>query len=142
MTKPKPVGILFIVILQILDGLWGLLSGCALLAGGGALTAFLVGITEETSRWLGELVGGLVMGLAFILLFFALLDLALAWGVWALRRWAWWVTIIKAVFSIVLPLVSLLGGNLSSIPTMLLNGIILILLLTPEVMHAMKIRLA
>ncbi len=140
MAKPKPAGILVIVILQVLDGVWGIMSGCALLVGGGALAAFLVGITEETSRWIGGLAGVFFMGLAFILIFFALLDLVLAWGIWALRRWAWWVTIIKAALSIVLPLVSLLGGNLSSIPTMLLNGIILILLLTAEVQQAMSIR--
>jgi hypothetical protein len=142
MAKSKPVGVLIIVILQILDGLWGVMSGCVLLIGGGALAVFLGSITEETSRWVGGLAGAFFLGVAFTLIIFALLDLVLAWGVWTLRRWAWWVTIVKAVLSIVLPLIPLMAGNLGSIPTVLLNIIITLLLLTPEVQQAMGIRAA
>jgi len=41
MPPQRPTDVTVIAILQILDGLWGLASGCALLAGGGALIGFI-----------------------------------------------------------------------------------------------------
>lgn len=140
MSNQRPASIIIIVILQILDGLWGLLSGCALLVGGGALGALIAALVKETAPWLGGALGGLIALVGAVLVALALLDLLLAWGVWKLYRWAWWVTLIKAILSIAGPLFTLLGGNLTSIPTLVLNGVIILLLLTDEVRQVMGIR--
>lgn len=140
MSTQRPASIIILVILQILDGVWGLMSGCALLVGGGALGALIAALTEEAARWLGGALGGLIALVGAALVAFALLDLFLAWGVWKLYRWAWWAMLIKAILSIAGPLFTLLGGNLTSIPTLVLNGIIILLLLTDEVRQAMGIR--
>jgi uncharacterized membrane protein (DUF2068 family) len=132
--------VLIIAVLQILDGLWGLASGCVLLAGGGALAAVIVRFVREAPQWVGGILGGALAVVGLILILFAALDFILAWGIWALRRWAWWLTMIKAALSIVGSLSTLIGGNLTSIPSTVLNGLIIILSLTSNVQQALGIR--
>jgi uncharacterized membrane protein (DUF2068 family) len=133
----RPIGVTLIVILKILDGLWGLASGCALLAGGGALAAVILRFVRDAPPWVGEILGGALAVVGLILIFFSLLDFVLAWGVWTLRRWAWWLTMIEAVLSILGSVSTLAGGNLTSIPSVVLNGVIIVLLLTSSVRRAL-----
>lgn len=142
MSRQRPAGVAVSVILQILDGAWGLMSGCALITGGGVLAALVAALAKEAPRWVGGAMGGVLALIGSVLLFFALLDFVLAWGLWKLYRWAWWVTMVKAVLSIAGPLLALLGGNLTSVPTLALNAIIIGLLLTSEVQQAMDINLS
>jgi uncharacterized membrane protein (DUF2068 family) len=125
-----------IAILQILDGLWGLASGCALLAGGGTLTALILHFATEAPQWVGGVLGGAVAIVGLVLVLFAVLDFILAWGIWRLRRWAWWLTMITSVLSILGSLGTLAGGNLTSIPAVALDGITVVLLLTSDVRQA------
>lgn len=138
MSRQRPASILIIIVLQVLDGLWGLGSACALLVVGGALATVFTSL-EEVPDWVAALTGGLPAAIGLVLLLLALLEFVLAWGIWQLHTWAWWVTMIKAVLSILLPLLTLLSGNLSSLPTLLFNGIIIGLLLTLEVRQALGI---
>ncbi len=141
MSGQRTATITILVVLQILDGLWGVISGCALLAGGGALAVVIIELAKDAPPWLSGALGGAIALIGVALIVFALLDFVLAWGLWALRRWAWWVTMIKAVLSVLGPLLTLLGGNLTSVPTLILNLVIIALLLTFEVQQAMDIRL-
>jgi hypothetical protein len=128
-----------VAILQILDGLWGLASGCALLAGGGALAAVIIRFVEAP-RWLGGTLGGAVALVGLVLVIFALLDFVLAWGIWALRRWAWWLTMLASVLSLLGSAGTLAGGNLTSIPSVAMDGLTILLLLTTSVRRALGIR--
>jgi hypothetical protein len=128
-----------IAVLQILDGLWGLASGCALLAGGGALAAVILRSVRGAPEWVGGILGGVLAVVGLILILFAALDFILAWGIWALRRWAWWVTLIEGALSIAGSTSTLIGGNLTSIPSVVLNGVIIVLLLTSSVRQALGI---
>jgi hypothetical protein len=136
MPTQRPTDVTVIAILQILDGLWGLASGCALLAGGGALTALILHFATEAPQWVGGVLGGAVAVVGLVLVLFAVLDFILAWGIWRLRRWAWWLTMITSVLSILGSLGTLAGGNLTSIPAVALDGLTVVLLLTSSVRQA------
>ena len=139
MPPKRPASVTIIAVLQILDGLWGLASGCALLAGGGALAAVIIRFVE-TPRWLGGTLGGAVALVGLVLVLFALLDFVLAWGIWALRRWAWWLTMLASVLSLLGSAGTLAGGNLTSIPSVAIDGLTILLLLTTSVRRALGIR--
>ncbi len=133
MPRQRSIGVMVIAALKILDGLWGLASGCALLTGGGALAAVIAQFVGDAPRWIGDALGGALAIVGLALIFFAALDFILAWGVWTLHRWAWWLTMIAAVLSSLGSLATLVAGNLTSIPSVAINGAIIILLLTPNV---------
>ncbi len=139
MPPKRPASVTIIAVLQILDGLWGLSSGCALLAGGGALAA-VISRFVEAPRWLGGTLGGAVALVGLVLVLFALLDFVLAWGIWALRRWAWWMTMLASVLSLLGSAGTLAGGNLTSIPSVVIDGLTILLLLTSGVRRALGIR--
>ena len=138
-SRQRPAGVIAIATLKIIDGLWGLVSGCALLAGGGALAAMIARFAGNAPRWIGDALGGALALVGLALIFFAALDLILAWGIWTLRRWAWWLTMIAAILSIVGSLATLVGGNLTSITSVVINGVVIILLLTANVRQTLGI---
>jgi len=139
MPGQRPMSVMAIAALKILDGLWGLVSGCALLAGGGALAAVIARFASNAPRWIGDALGGVLALVGLVLILLATLDLVLAWGLWTLHRWAWWLTMITAVLSILGSLATLVGGNLTSIPTVVINGVVIILLLTTNVKQTLGI---
>jgi hypothetical protein len=128
-----------IALLKAIDGLWGLASGCALMAGGGAAAAMILHFAHDAPPWLSGILGGTVVAIGVFLAAFALFDLVLAWSIWKRQRWAWWLTLIVAVLSILGSAGTLLAGNLTGIPSVALNGIILVLLPTSDVRQAMGI---
>jgi len=136
--KQRLASVTIIAVLQILDGLWGLASGCALLAGGGALAAFITRFVEAP-RWVGGTLGGALALVGLVLILFALLDFVLAWGIWTLHRWAWWLTMVTAVLSVLGSLGTLSGGNVTSIPVVVMDGLTIVLLLTSDVRRALRI---
>lgn len=139
MPPKRPASVTLVAVLQILDGLWGLASGCALLAGGGALAA-VISRFVEAPRWVSGTLGGAVALVGLVLVLFALLDFVLAWGIWALRRWAWWMTMLASVLSLLGSAGTLAGGNLTSIPSVAIDGLTILLLLTTSVRRALSIR--
>ena len=139
MPRQRLPSIIAITVLKIVDGVMGLASGCVLLAGGGTLSALLVRLYREAPAWLSGALGGVLVVIGLGLVLFALLDFVLAWGVWKLYRWAWWLTMGVAVLSVVGPLITAAGGNLTSIPSIAINGTVIALLLTRQVRQAMGI---
>ena len=139
MSRQRSISVMVIAALKVLDGLWGLASGCALLAGGGALAAVIARFAGNAPRWMGNTLGGVLALVGLALILFAALDFILAWGVWTLRRWAWWLTMIAAVLSSLGSLATLVGGNLTSIPSVVINSAIIILLLTTNVRQILGI---
>ena len=139
MSRRHPAGVIVIAVLKIVDGLWGLASGCALLAGGGALAAVIARFATSVPRWIGDALGGAIALVGLFLIVFAALDFVLAWGLWMLRRWAWWLTMIVGVLSILGSLTTLVGGNLTSLPSAIINGAIIVLLLTTNVRQTFRL---
>lgn len=139
MPQRRPASVTTVAVLQILDGVWGAASGCTLLAGGGALAAVIIRFVKAP-RWIGGTLGGVLAVVGLVLIIFAALDFVLAWGIWTLRRWAWWLTMITSVVSILGSASTLAGGNVTSIPSLALDGLTILLLLTSSVRQALSIR--
>ncbi len=93
----------------------------------------------KAPRWVGGTLGGALALVGLVLILFALLDFVLAWGIWTLRRWAWWLTMITAVLSILGSLGTLVGGNVTSIPVVVMDGLTIVLLLTSDARRALRI---
>ncbi len=95
----RPLGITIISILLIIEGVVELI---------GAFAAFSLAAVVRHHGVIGSALGvaGIVIGV--IALALAIATLVLAWGLWTLKRWAYWATIFIQVLIIVERILSLL----------------------------------
>ena len=86
----RPLGVTIIAVLLIIAGILGLIFGGLALA-----AAFTLGHTLDVHHHAttSTVVDTLGVILASIPLILGLLALIFAWGLWALKRWAFWVTV-------------------------------------------------
>jgi len=103
--KHRPFGITIIAILAILSGL-------AWLAGAAIFLIVGIGIAY------------LAIGIAFFVV---------AYGLWKGERWAWTITLIVSVISIILGIASIATGNVGGIITIIINAVIIYYLYRPNV---------
>lgn len=57
----------------------------------------------------------------------------LAWSLFTGKGWAWLITVILAIISIVFSIVAIMGAYITSIPTLIISGIILYYMYRPQV---------
>lgn len=107
----RPIGVGFIAIITILEGI--------VFLGVGGIVALAGGVVDEF--WIAA-VGVLV-------LIFGLIYIALGSGLWNLRSWAWWLTIIFEIFGIIGTLILALAIGAVFILTVI-SAIVLVYLLT------------
>ena len=87
----RPIGVTIIAILSFLAGLVEILGGLALMALGGIGAVAGAGIFGA----LAAVVGG-------VLLLLGIVTIIVAIGLWRMRSWAWWVSIIVNLASILI----------------------------------------
>jgi len=107
----RPIGVSFIAIITILEGI--------VFLGVGGIVALAGGVVDEF--WIAA-VGVLV-------LIFGLIFIALGSGLWNLRSWAWWLTIIFEIFGIIGTLILTLAIGAAFVLTVI-SAIVLVYLLT------------
>jgi hypothetical protein len=129
----RPTGITILAILALIGGIFGIIGGLGLIAGG-ALIGGAVGGAE------GAAFGGLAFIFGIITLGLAIAYLAFAYGSWGLLAWGWALGVILSLANIVWTLVTaVMGGTLISISTIIgvaIPAIILYYLNTPAVKQA------
>jgi hypothetical protein len=131
------MGITILSILALIGGVFGLLGGLALIAGGALIGGALGGTT-------GAAFGGLAFIAGVVTLGIAVADLAFAYGAWTLKPWGWALGVIIALASIVWQVIGvLLSGDImanlisvNTIVTVVIWGIVLYYLNTPTVKAA------
>ena len=105
LTRPRrPIGVAILTILQIIIGIGDVILGTVLLSA--ALTA-------------GVLVGGILATALFLVdcvaIGLGMFSLAVAYGLWTRKRWAWRLGVIGAIIGIILGAVvvsiRLVGGS-------------------------------
>jgi hypothetical protein len=106
----RPLGVAILAILVVLGGVLLVLAGAAVLFLSGAAALADLGV-------LG--LAGAVLGGA--LLIFGLIWLAVGFGLWNLRSWAWWLAVIVMVLSII--------GGIGAPVTIVIPALILVYLL-------------
>lgn len=124
-SKTRPTGVTILVVLEVLSGLFSLLGGLALVAVG-----VLVGVPMmELPGFLGMIAGFL----GVILLVFAIVSFALAYGLWNGKGWAWTWSLVFAVISAILALLQMISSPSSGIVQLIIAGIIIYYLMRPYV---------
>ncbi|MEP6577152.1 MAG: hypothetical protein ABJB85_12055 [Nitrososphaerota archaeon] len=113
MEKNRPIGITIIAILMVISGILFIIGGVGLTALGVLSLVFLAGG-----------IGSIILGIA---------SLVVAWGLLKGAGWAWIVTLIITVISIIVNIASLAGGNTANIIGIIINGIIIYYLYRPNV---------
>jgi len=90
-----------------------------------------------------EVIGGLLLLIVPFLGLFTLalgiVSLILAWGLWTLKPWAFWVAVILEAINAIEGLINLLRGNGSSLFSLIVSvAILLYLFLDPNVRAAFR----
>lgn len=131
MTGPggqaRPLGVTILAILAAIGGVLGVL--------GGVSVVFLGGVVATVTGGLGAIVS--LLGL--LLLILSVVELALAYGFWTLKPWAWQLGFVLEAASVALSVLQLLFGGAgfgSVVITVVVAGIILYYLNTPDVRKA------
>lgn len=118
-TSQRPLGITILAVLSAIGGLFGIL---------GALGLFALGS-----------VSGLAPLFGVVALVLAVAQLAFAYGAWTLQPWAWMLGIGLQGLSILLNILYVILGwsNIGSIiVSVIISGIIIYYLMTPEIKKA------
>lgn len=117
----RPTGITILAVLAGIAGVWGLLLGCTL-AGLSAITL--------PGALLGANLPGWALWAGLSTLAYAILQLAVAYGAWNLRTWAWLVGVIVAAWGALNALLAMFSGSLfGGLIGLVIPGIILFYLL-------------
>ena len=144
MEKNRPFGVTITAILAIINGI--------VLVVGGAVTIYLVPtiITSELTSNLSNLsdenqvnpqfapalssaiitIVNIVSSVAIAL---GLAWFGLAWGLFTGKHWAWLITVILAVISVVFSIIAIVSGSITNIFTLVVNGVILYYMYRPYV---------
>jgi len=122
----RPTGITILAILSVIGGIFGLIGGLGLIAGGALLGGAVGGTT-------GAALGGMAFIFGIVTLGFAVAYIAFAYGAWTLKAWGWMLGVIMALASIVWTILGIvLSGdivaNLISVSTIISVAIPLIIL--------------
>jgi len=121
----RPTGVAVLAILQIIIGIVDILTGVILLVAGATLGIIGFGLSAAFAFML--------IPISIVLFGLGAISFLLAYGLWEGRRWGWIWAIILAAVSLALGVVSLLGGEIASIATIVIESLILIYLSTYNV---------
>jgi hypothetical protein len=130
----RPMGATVIAIIETVLGILLLLGALAAIGLAGIGGAMLGGSNVEG----GAAVGGLLAGLGFVLgIIFGVvgvLYLAIAYGVWKARGWAWMLGMVVSIIAIVIGVLGLSGGiSLGSLLQLALPAAVVYFLWQPDV---------
>lgn len=125
----RPVGITVIGILQVLLGTLLLLIGAALLAFQDQIAGELARPAIPLDRTLIDVLGG-------TLIFAGLLAWLFAYGLFRLKPWAWWASLVLQVLSVLSTISAGQQGPLQLLIGLLIPGAIIFYLFRPPVRAA------
>ncbi len=140
--QQRPTGVTILAILAFIGGALGILvGGLGTICGG-----VIGGIGAAAAREAPGAAGGLLAGALFTALFglsgvvLGVLELILGFGFWTLKPWSWMLGIILSIAGIVIALLTILagrgGGLIGAVIPIVIYGVILYYLFTPEVKKA------
>ena len=151
METNRPVGVTIVAILRIIGGIILLLGGIGLVTIAPFVGQLNVNTTSSTSHngvpvtpngaginlsnnntsflFFAAFVG--VIG--SILIFLGIASFVVAWGLLKGKGWAWIITVILAIISLVFSIIGLASGSIPNIISIIINGVILYYMYRPEV---------
>jgi len=137
--RKRPVGVTIIAVLLGIQGILEVLIGAGLL-----VFAFRTGHTiriggHTTAGTIVDILGSVLGGTALVV---GIITLIFTWGLWTLKRWAFWATVIIVVLNILARLAGFIQSrpNITSIVISLIIpvAILLYFMVYPQVRHAFR----
>ena len=133
-TGSRPLGVTIIAILNVISGIIMLAGGAGLATLGSALpTMTTVDPNAGGQMALVGLLGGGAVAVGAVLIILGIVSFIVAWGLFKGKGWAWTVTLILSAISIIMGIVSLVGGNFGAIVNIIIAGIVIYYLFRPHV---------
>ncbi|HEX9320055.1 MAG TPA: hypothetical protein VF884_14065 [Nitrososphaeraceae archaeon] len=121
MQKSRPIGVTIVAILMIITGI-------VLLSGG----IFAVSSSAVLSELGGPLVA-VVIGVGAFAIILGFAHFVLAWGLFKGKGWAWIITVILAIISVILSIVYIASGGRTNIISLIISAVILYYMYRTEV---------
>lgn len=147
METKRPVGVTIIAILAIIGGILLLFGGIAFVAlapilsqintidddSNSSFSLNINGTDVTVPKNTLFLFGGFLGIIGGALIVIGIAGFVVAWGLLTGKGWAWIVTIIVAIISIILNLIVVISGGLENIIGLIIYGIIIYYLYRPSV---------
>jgi hypothetical protein len=138
--RQRPLGVTIISVILGIEGLFEVILGIlTLIATFAARRAIIV----HGHTVIAGIVSALGLGLGFGSLVIGLITLFFTWGLWTLRSWAFWATVIIAIFALLVQIARFLQPVYAVGPIvggMILPVVILLyFLVNPHVRHAFRV---
>ena len=125
MTNQRPFGVTLLATLEVILGVLVLLGGLTIVIEGFILSDMLPHVRWFPTR---------ITGVGVALLVFAMIDFALAFGLWVGKRWAWIAGLVCAALGIILGILSLfLRPGVGELIALILDLVIIYYLMQPKV---------
>ncbi|MGA8565366.1 MAG: DUF2127 domain-containing protein [Nitrososphaeraceae archaeon] len=145
-TRSRPLGVTIVAILAIIDGIILLTGGILavtivpLVSSGLNGTLSNITVTDQQGQQVkvqSTGMTGMVATIAIIAgsvaIVLGLVWFGLAWGLLTGKGWAWIITVILSIISIVFGIVGIASGGAPSIISLIINGVILYYMYRPNV---------
>ena len=132
MATGRPTGVTIIAILSIIGGIIMLIGGLGLVAIGSVLP-MIPASESDLSGVPAALIGAGAIAIGAISIILGILSFVVAYGLLKGLGWAWTVTLVLSIASIVLNAASLVSGNFGGIVSIIISAIIIYYLYRPHV---------
>jgi uncharacterized membrane protein (DUF2068 family) len=144
MENRSPSALTTVTILSIINGIVLLVGGVASILIVPTIISSLVSNdlsnltnTEDLSPQFETVLTNAIINVVYIVSSVAIaLGLAwfgLAWGLFTGKGWTWLITVIFAIITVVVSIIGVLSGSITSIPTLIINGVILYYMYRPHI---------
>ncbi len=132
--KSRPTGVTIIAILNIIGGIIMLIAGIAVVAVGSLLPdIFEEGFETGAMGMPVALAGVAAVAVGAVIIALGIFSFVVAYGMLKGMSWAWTLTVVLSIISIVLNAVSLASGNFGGIVNIIISAIVLYYLYRPHV---------
>jgi uncharacterized membrane protein (DUF2068 family) len=133
----RPGGVTLIAVLLGIEGILEVIIGILILATSLFISHRITVHGHTTVATVINVLGGVLGGLPLIV---GILTLIFTWGLWMLKRWAFWTTIVIAALNILvaLPVIFQAQPNIPSFVIRIIVPVLILIyfLLFPQVRHA------
>ncbi|HJU79859.1 MAG TPA: DUF2127 domain-containing protein [Nitrososphaeraceae archaeon] len=144
MENKRPADLTTVTILSIINGIVLLVGGIVSILIVPTLVSTLLSNdmsnltnTENLSPQFGIALTNAIINVVYVVssvaIALGLTWFGLAWGLFSGKGWAWLITVIFAIISVVVSIVGVLSGSITSIPTLIINGVILYYMYRPHI---------
>ena len=138
--RQRPIGVTIMAVLLGIEGLFELIGGILLIVAANSLSHTIISHGHRISA---HIVDGLGIGLGGVSIVIGIITLIFVFGLWTLRRWAFWAVIVIEGISLIRSVIELVqhtGTVAGVVAGMIIPAIIVIyFLLDPAVRRAFRV---